>query len=697
MAEQNKVKKLHDFLPSIYNTRANPNWNAFIEAIGSSDQETADLIEAIRKQFFIKTASRPYIDRLGAANNVQRPRFVGMDDPSFREFIPVMSYSPKQVKLVLDKLLDLFFMKNSTTAFIQSELSEPFLLQDGWTLELNVDNYNIESIKFNANQFTNISSVSADELVGAINRQAQFSYAIKYEDSISKKTYIRIFTRTIGAKGSLSIKGGLANIALKFDGFNNEAGNGTNAVWDVSIIGDDVTFKHISGDDPGLNYVNLNDIALVNLTNNNGSYVINNIDINNNSFTVKGLMNIAGVYTQTSTNDMKFIFNKTSYVYTQSRRALTWEVKPGEIIVEIPPTPPVVKRFRKGAAHINGVTSLVNNFPSNSSIELENGEDFPDNGQFLIERTEEIKTKFSSTEISSYTFRGRLISDQPIYTYTSKVGDVLQGISPTLPDLASLNITDIVSINRNSDVISVQTVDKHSLKLGEFAIINDVLLLSNANGSWKTIEIVDDYNVRCSSPGLDGSSVSEGNLRVERIGLSNSNSKVILRSSKLEPNKKGPYLWDTKADFVLSSYTSKLISIIKAGNTYRSIAVEENDIPNEEGSLIFGFGTEKQEGPVRYFYKPSSHTIATDPAYIFKFTHDVGSTITKINKRGGIQFKGDGSEIAPYITDPAIAREVLKELMEEVKSVGIFLNFMIRYPELYYGTIDTYRSGKIVE
>jgi len=122
--------------------------------------------------------------------------------------------------------------------------------------------------------------------------------------------------------------------------------------------------------------------------------------------------------------------------------------------------------------------------------------------------------------------------------------------------------------------------------------------------------------------------------------------------------------------------------------------VESNDIPNEEGKLIFDFGTEKEEGPIRYFYKPSDSTIAIDPAYVFKFSHNIGSAVTRINKKGGIQFKGDGSERAPYITDPSAAREVLKELMESIKSIGVFLNFMIRYPELYYGTVDTYRSAK---
>ena len=71
----------------------------------------------------------------------------------------------------------------------------------------------------------------------------------------------------------------------------------------------------------------------------------------------------------------------------------------------------------------------------------------------------------------------------------------------------------------------------------------------------------------------------------------------------------------------------------------------------------------------------------------------VGSSISMIRRQGGIEFGGLGAEYAGYVTDPAIAREVLQELMEEVKSVGIFINFIVRFPEQYYNTIDTYRSG----
>jgi len=145
--------------------------------------------------------------------------------------------------------------------------------------------------------------------------------------------------------------------------------------------------------------------------------------------------------------------------------------------------------------------------------------------------------------------------------------------------------------------------------------------------------------------------------------------------------------------FSLASLTANLTAEIKAGTTKRNIAVTANDIPNSECRVIFDFGTEKQEGPVRCFYKPNASSLAIDPSYVFKFTHDITSAVTMIRRRGGIQFGGVGAEYAGYISDPAAARIVLQELMQEVKSVGIFINFLVRYPQLQYATIDVYKSG----
>ena len=697
-----RVDNLHQQMPAVFNTRENENWKALLEAIGEADQETIELIESVRQQFFIKTASRPYIDRLGTANLVQRPRFVGMEDTSFRRFIPIMSYQPKQVKLVLDDLLDLFFFKESTTSFISSGGVQPFVLQDGWELEYKVDSIYDERIYFSAAQFTNIAAASADEIVAAINRQAVHSYAISFENSLTKETNIKIFSKTIGSKGSLEITGGRADIGFRFEGFNTEAGQGVNTQWQVTKVGDTVSLRFTgTGGSPAVDKLQIGDVVIITRPGNEGSFVITNVDSVTDTIKYTNLFATPETFVSDANNDVKFFTPFKANIYLKDRKAAVWEVRPGEIIVEIPPSPPVVRRKRIGSAHINGSDAAVVNTIDRTTLELNDASDFPESGSFFFIPKNEIQTYFPTEgDTTSFQYNSRLSSDSPKYTYTSKVGNTIYGISPLLPVLAGTGQVNVVSaIRDNNNTLTVITATPNDYEVGQSASISGatqgVGIGASTNGTWKIIEIVSPTEFKAYSfSGSSGAKASTGGIvRTERPGIANAGSIVVLSTAVLQPNRLGPYLWDENADFVLSSLTANLTAEIKTGSTKRNIEVTANDIPNSDCKIIFDFGTEKQEGPVRCFYKPNTNSLAIDPSYVFKFTHDVGSSVTMIRRRGGIQFGGVGAEYAGYITDPAAAREVLQELMQEVKSVGIFIQFLIRYPKIDYGTLDVYRSG----
>ena len=697
-----KIDNLHDQMPAVFDTRNNVNWKALIESLGEQDQATIDLIESVRAQFFIKTAARPYIDRLGTANLVQRPQFVGMDDPTFRQFIPVMSYNPKQVKLVLDQLLDLFFFKDSTTSFVSTNQFSPFTLSDGWELEYNIDDFTTERIEFRAAEFTDITNAEANEVVAAINRQTSSSYAIAFEDSITKAVYIRIFTNTIGSKGSVEITGGKANIGLQFEGFNAGAGQGGNSEYTISKIGDTVTMTYTgTGNSPSIDKLAIGDIVIITRTGNDGSFVIETVDPSTDTITYKNLFATNETFTQSLIDDVKFMTPIKSKVYLKDRRAVIWEVQAGEVIVEMPPSPPVVKRNRSGAAHINGIDSTVVTVAT-TTMELTDASAFPDTGgQLLFIPLNEIQTYFPlDNDTTTFQFNSKLSSDQPIYTYTSKTGNTLTGITPDLPLASSTNSFNLVSANRDAaNLLTVVTATDHNYTVGNYASIDGATQGAgtglDTDGSWLITAVNSATEFECYSfSGPFGAKASTGGTsRVERAGSAANGGRVILRSAQIDPRLKGPYLWDKNSDFVLSSLTADLTAEIKAGTTQRNIQVTSNEIPNEQGRLIFDFGTEKQEGPVRYFFKPGENSLALDPSYVFENTHDVGSAVTMIRRRGGIEFGGLGDEVAPYITDPAAARLVLQDLMQELKSVGIFINFLVRYPQFFYSTIDTYKSG----
>ena len=152
----------------------------------------------------------------------------------------------------------------------------------------------------------------------------------------------------------------------------------------------------------------------------------------------------------------------------------------------------------------------------------------------------------------------------------------------------------------------------------------------------------------------------------------------------------GTYIWDQQAPFVLSSNTATTIQSIQAGKIIKLLNLTSNTIPIGGGYIIFDYGLATQEGPVRYLYAPNSTTLALDPSYTFQYDHSLGASVVSINSFGPHHMSGLGTEYAPYITDPTQARITLENLILSVKSAGIFVDFLIRYPEQFYGLYDVY-------
>jgi hypothetical protein len=829
MDNKTKIDRLHELLPKYLNTRNNVNWNGLIDAVGQEDENLAQLVAEVRKQFFVKTASRPYIDVLAANQNISRPKLVGMSDASFSQYIPVLSYKPKQVKLIIDALLDIFFFKESTTAFIMSGGFQPFALQNGWELQLQVDGVFQESIVFNTADFTNITAALADEIVASYNRQSKYSYATNYYDSITKHSYIRIFTNTVGAKGSLQITGGRANIALQLNGFLSNAGTGSNTQWTVSKIGDTTTFTHTGGASPNVATLQAGDILISNLPGNQGSFPITTVDVSNDAIVFNNLFSTVGSFTQLSSNDTKFIRPDKYVVYKTPRRAVAWETSSGEVTVEMPTTPPVVQRSLKGSMHINGVVGLMANRNSNTSLTLANANGFPAAGSFVIEPVDAITSRILTPDINQVittTSNGRLIYDVQKYSYTSRIvlsttgsvtagsdqitvastvglvdgmnifmagfredavitditglvvtssipatqtlvaaavdfgGNTLTGITPNLPTLSALNEVTLTSLTRTSGVITavaannynagdnvfivdssginflVTTGDTNSSKLltnvasitgvspGQLLIgagipsgtrVDSVpsptsILMTKAATATAvgvTLNVNEDtngtFNIASASPtqftfnllGGNGSALVAGTASTEGMALSNVNSRIILTNSQSSDNTRinGSYVWDTKAPYVLSSALAPIQDQIVAGKIIRLLNVGPNSIPNETGYVIFDYGLNTQEGPIKYLYKPADNILALDPSYIFQKNHQIGSSVIVVSHKGPHVMDGLAGEYGLYITDPSQARVILETLIQSVTSAGIFVNFLVRFPEQLYGTLDVYRSS----
>ena len=701
------IDKLHRQMPRFYNTRTNPNWKAIIEALGSEDAKLVQLMEEVRKQFFIKTADRPYIDKLGANVKANRPRFIGMSDDTYRKYLPIYAYQPKQVKMMFDSLLDCFFFKETTTAFVQSTEYVTFALKDKWTLKYMVDGVHFERINFEMNDFANINQATINEVTSIINKQAKYSFAVVFDDRINKKKYLRIFTNTVGSKGSIQMVGGRATYAFKFAGWKYNVGPQANTVWTTSKIGEEVTLKYTSGDKPILYQVEVDDVVVIDGITpeyNNGTFTVTAVDVANNSFTYKNPFGEITAIDHNANPNAKVAFfsPEKMIIINHVNRAVAWEVNPGEMLVEMPATPPVVKRDLGGSFHLNSITANVSSYDNAAStITVADASDWPLNGgQFILQPKNEIKKRIKTSSVDkvvSNTMNTRFDHTQK-YIYTGKTGNVLTGVTPALPIKSQVYEFTISSATRDSNhIITITTSAAHSVKVNDLIGVRGLDLLTPIDsGTFKVESVPSPTTFTFINSGSAATSTTGGTIVVERTHTAATDAIIYLTTAKINTGITGAYMWDINAPYVLSSFTSKIQQNIKAGNIIRTLTIENaNNIPNEEGYVIFNFGTKNEEGPVRYFYKPNVSTMQLDPAYIFKNNHETGTGVTVIRKRGAHVMSGIATEYPVYLTDPSVARKVLQEKMLEVKSAGILIDFIIRFPKQLYATLDVYKSHKL--
>lgn len=581
MANKSKSDRIHDLLPALLNSHNDENWKAVVGAIGDEDDRLAQLIETVRNQFFVKTANRPYLDRLAANNNISRPKFIGIGDSDFRRYIPVLSYQPKQVKKVVETLLDLFFFKEATTAFLSSGTYGPYGLKEGWSLDLTVDNIYPEHIVFSAADFSDLSNATTDELVAAYNRQAKYSYAVNFFDSVSNHNYVRIFTNTIGNEGSLQVAGGLANISLQLNGFMADLGTGLDTQWNITKVGDQVMFTYTGGTLPGLDKLEVGDIVLCDLAGNEGSFPITAIDVQTNSFQFTNLFATIGIVTQSADHLIKFVRPEKFGPYRSLRRALVWETRPGQITVEMPATPTIVQRELKGGFHINGVKSTVVSTNGRDSLTVLDASTFPASGKFVIEPVNSLAVQGDGSTVETSTSNGRLISGFVRYSYTGIQGNTLLGISPLLPaTLTGIDTVQPTSMSRTNGVVTC--VGANDFLVGENVVIRDSIgiptIATSGTVSAGSPIITSVADVRGVAPGqlVSGANVPAGTKVLNVIIGSNS----VVMSNSATGNATGLLSFAENLNGVFS-----IVSASSTQFTFNSLGLNGTLGPNSQGVI----------------------------------------------------------------------------------------------------------------
>lgn len=165
-------------------------------------------------------------------------------------------------------------------------------------------------------------------------------------------------------------------------------------------------------------------------------------------------------------------------------------------------------------------------------------------------------------------------------------------------------------------------------------------------------------------------------VKRERIGA----SYILESGSATATEEYGPYLWDLSKGYVIGSeecFTAQKID----SNLGLVLSVDDStQFPDSTGFLIFGFGTQKEEGPVPYIGRPSSNTLLISPSYKFKYAHDIGTNVSSVSLFSTYDPAVDGTDFPLYLTDVVSGRLYARELIDLVAATGITVSITILYP-----------------
>lgn len=150
----------------------------------------------------------------------------------------------------------------------------------------------------------------------------------------------------------------------------------------------------------------------------------------------------------------------------------------------------------------------------------------------------------------------------------------------------------------------------------------------------------------------------------------------------------GSFFYDVSGDtqsFTVTGQNCELQEVIFKNDVKTSVIVDSTiKIEESSGLLVFGWGTDREEQPVKYRGIPNSATILIDPSYIFQFEHGIGESINVLSATSPHIPSKDGNDLPIYMTSPSGAREAVERILRTLAAAGIIVNFVVLAPNYKY-------------
>lgn len=211
MANQKDINaKLERYIrnvPKVYQPGENPVITAFLRAFATADAEVQTQIQNTKAQLFVRTAEGNNLDRLANSRGVQRPVELGLDDATFQELIPNLSYKPKQIRRAFYDTADVFWGPLFSRANLQTSNSATFNLTPGQNLIVKIDDRDPQEISILASEVAVPGAATAEEVVAILSKIDGATPSI-IVDSLTGDESINLRTNTPGPLGAVHVQDG---------------------------------------------------------------------------------------------------------------------------------------------------------------------------------------------------------------------------------------------------------------------------------------------------------------------------------------------------------------------------------------------------------------------------------------------------------------------------------------------------------
>ena len=627
---------------------ANPVLNAVLRGFAQGDLDVSTALEATKASLFVKTAENQQLDVIASSLGVSRPGSLGLSDSAFQNLVPPLSLGAKQVRSAFYNAMDAFYgpefsranlvTVNTTTSLFDLRLDDSlsFIVDDGETQTITI---RTTSGIANLGQALTPGQATALELNNLIKDNLTGVTSEILTDPITKIETVRVLTTTPGLRGSLEFSISRDDLIVNQSRAITVLINSLNPPdhdpnTQVLLLGDFTNGELLVGD-----------VVTFRVAGNEFKKEITFIDPNTTTnhagipgpATIISIENIPPTGGVTTSEFIDFAASDLIFVERDIPR----------------PVPEIFPLEKAELLKQDQRTAVYEITPNNVIIELpavlpslQRGL----KGALHVHNGPLLNNLIFRGEETDYLLPDALFENNPNNLYT---------VTGNLPfTYEPVDVVNTIPITRTR-TIRFQPASGQDIDVYEFTVTNTV----------------------------DTTQVFTFFVRVDNRIAPAADQQIWEGAFIFDPNGTQTAFTVSGESAVITGDAITGATTLAAGRVFPRVNVEAetNNLPDESGFAVIGFGSETQEPAlIRYRGKASSSIIELDPSFVFTRNQPAGTYINIVSSPTPFIPDRIGSDYPIYLTSSTEARIVVQDILQSLAAAGVVVTFVVLAPEYKY-------------